>query len=261
MIPDIFVEMWSKSVSWQTLSMVEQDLLLSRVIINLYSDDHIKESLVFRGGTALNKIYLTPPARYSEDLDFVQRNKEPIGFTIDRIKQILFPLFGEPKWKVTERGVKIVYQYSSVTGLPSKIKIEINTTEHFHVLPIKNVLFSINSEWFSDSVTLPTYEFTELMGTKLRALYQRRKGRDLFDLWYTVNHCQLNIVDIIDIFSRYCKNDGIKISKEIFKKNLETKKLNTDFQKDMDVLLPNQTYWNFQEAFDFVQNKIIGLIP
>ena len=179
MIPEIFIENWREQVKWQTLMQVEQDLLLSRVLVELYNEPHIKDTLVFRGGTALNKLFLKPPARYSEDIDFVQKNISPIGQTIDAIRTLLKPLLGEPKWKITERSAKLVYKYEAINKLPAKLKIEINTTEHFQVLPLKTEIFSINSEWFQGEANILTYEIDELMATKLKALYQRRKGRDL----------------------------------------------------------------------------------
>ena len=98
MIPEGFIENWGQSKApWQTLAMIEQDLVISRVLVDLFNNDTIKNNLVFRGGTALNKLYLKPPARYSEDLDFVQTRSEPIGSTIDAIRTALSSWLGEPK--------------------------------------------------------------------------------------------------------------------------------------------------------------------
>ena len=258
MIPESFIESWRSQVKWQTLSMVEQDLVISRALACLYNDPRIKNSLIFRGGTALNKLHIKPPVRYSEDIDFVQTRPEPIGNTIDTIRELFKPWLGEPKRKITERGAKLFYKYIAISGLPAKLKIEINTTEHFQVLPLKIVPFSIDSEWYKGGCEIVTYELEELMATKLRALYQRRKGRDLFDIWYV---CKLGLVDInqvVDIFKKYCTKDGIDISTELFRKNMLIKKLNKDFQVDMNVLLPHQTNWNFDEAFDFVLDFVIS---
>jgi predicted nucleotidyltransferase component of viral defense system len=80
MIPESFVESWGERIApWQTLAMVEQDLVISRALVDLFNNDIVKNNLVFRGGTALNKLYLKPPARYSEDIDFVQTRAESIG--------------------------------------------------------------------------------------------------------------------------------------------------------------------------------------
>lgn len=63
---------WNEFVPWTDLAMVEQDLIISRALVNIYSDDFLKDQLAFRGGTALHKLYLTPQIRYSEDIDLVQ---------------------------------------------------------------------------------------------------------------------------------------------------------------------------------------------
>ena len=63
-----------------------------------------------------------------------------------------------------------------------RIKIEINCFEHFNVMGLTKVPFKVENSWFTGEAALTTYQFEELMGTKLRALYQRKKGRDLFDL-------------------------------------------------------------------------------
>ncbi len=257
MIPEIFVEEWRNTANWSDLSMIEQDLIISRALICLYNEPLIKESLIFRGGTALNKIFLKPPSRYSEDIDFVQKKNEPIGPTIDLIRKVLKPWLGEPKRKITERGAKLVFQYQSISSLPAKLKLEINTTEHFGVLPYRIEPHIIKSSWFNGECEIVTYELEELMATKLRALYQRRKGRDLFDLWYVWKNDLVDIIKVIEIFKKYCANEGVIITRKLFEENLQQKKLNTDFSTDMNVLLPHNVSWDFDEAFNFVQDNII----
>ena len=261
MIPEIFVEQWRSHCEWQQLGMIEQDLIISRALICLYNHALLKNSLVFRGGTALNKLFIHPPARYSEDIDFVQIKSEPIGSTIDAIRDVLQSWLGEPKRKLTERSAKLIYSYQTVDGLPAKLKIEINTTEHFHVLPIKMEPFSVQSEWFTGSSLVATYQLEELMATKLRALYQRRKGRDLFDLWYVCQQNSINIDLMLSIFQHYCQNEKTVITKELFLSNIALKQLNNDFTTDMNVLLPRHITWNFDEAFNFVQDHIIKQLP
>jgi len=261
MIPEIFIEDWRKSVKWQTPAQVEQDLVISRALVDLYNEPHIKNTLIFRGGTALNKLFINPPARYSEDIDFVQKNPGPIGQTINAIRDLLEPWLGVPKWKITQRGAKLIYKYESINEMPAKLKIEINTTEHFQVLPIETKTFVLDSEWFNGSSEIITYDIDELIATKLRALYQRRKGRDLFDLWYVVSHGLINLNQVFDIFSRYCNHGSIQISKEEFMLNLEQKKNHRDFLMDMNVLLPSKLNWDFEQAYQLVTERIISRLP
>ncbi len=227
-------------------------------MVALYNEPDIKDTLVFQGGTALNKLFIHPPARYSEDIDFVQKNPDPIGKTMDAIRELLKPWLGDPSWKLTQRSAKMIYKYESVNKTPAKLKIEINTVEHFQVFPLKTVPLSIDSAWFKGSADIVTYEIDELIATKLRALYQRRKGRDLFDIWYVTDRNLINLDRVLDIFYQYFSYNDVKISGEAFLKNLELKKHHRDFRMDMSVLLPSRLRWNFDEAYECVVEKVIS---
>ena len=172
----------------------------------------LKVVLVFRGGTALYKLHTTPAPRYSEDIDLVQASPEPIGPVMTEIRKKLDPWLGQPKRKQGQGRVTITYRFhsESVPTTPLKLKLEINTREHFSVKGITSRTFQFNSSWYSGGIVdIPTYELEEIMGTKLRALYQRKKGRDLFDLWYVFKHLSLDKKTVIDIFRHYIDKQGI----------------------------------------------------
>lgn len=77
MIPEGILARWKEQEApWKYLQMVEQDLILSRILIEIYKQPKIASNLAFRGGTALNKLYIKPPARFSEDIDLVQIRSE-----------------------------------------------------------------------------------------------------------------------------------------------------------------------------------------
>ena len=63
---------------WSKNEMVEQDLIICRALVSIFSDDFLRENLAFRGGTALHKLFLQPQPRYSEDIDLVQIKPGPI---------------------------------------------------------------------------------------------------------------------------------------------------------------------------------------
>ena len=258
MIPEAFIEEWKANAPWQTLAMIEQDMVISRALIELYNHPKITDTLVFRGGTALNKLYINPPARYSEDIDLVQIKSEPIGKTIDAIRSILDSWLGKPSRKLTERSAKLVYKFESVGRITSKLKIEINTTEHFHVQEPKTMSFSMDSEWFSGTTHILTYELEELIATKLRALYQRRKGRDLFDLWLVLKQNLVDVNKVISIFKKYCIHNNQIITRDLFEQNLILKRNHRDFVIDIKPLLTQETNWNADEAFELVNKKIIS---
>lgn len=261
MIPKSFIEMWQQEVPWQTLAMVEQDLIISRVLVELYNNQQVRESLVFRGGTALNKLYLKPASRYSEDIDLVQISSEPIGKTIDAIRHALAHLFDEPIRKITERSVKLIYRYTSIDNIKTKLKLEINTTEHFQVQDLQHIDYKVDSAWFYGSTTIVSYQIEEMIATKLRALYQRRKGRDLFDLWLVFRNDLIDVNKVIRIFIEYCVKDQQNITRALFEKNLFEKRIKNDFLNDMNLLLPVDSNWNFEEGFELVLDQLIRKIP
>ena len=84
-----------------------------------------------------------------------------------------------------------------------RLKIEINCFEHFNVLGLIKVPFVVTNSWFSGKAELTTYQFEELMGTKLRALYQRKKGRDLFDLEKGLIDRNCDIAKILECYQKY----------------------------------------------------------
>lgn len=71
MIDRASIMAWNEFVPWTDFAMVEQDLIISRALVDIFSDDFLREQLAFRGGTALHKLYLSPQIRYSEDIDLV----------------------------------------------------------------------------------------------------------------------------------------------------------------------------------------------
>ena len=89
MVIEAAIREWSKSYSWQTNEMVEQDLIICRALVALFNDEYLTSHLAFRGGTTLHKLYIQPQKRYSSDIDLVQIKAEPIKETIERVRQAL----------------------------------------------------------------------------------------------------------------------------------------------------------------------------
>jgi predicted nucleotidyltransferase component of viral defense system len=261
-IPSAYITEWSQECPWSSPAQVEQDLVLSRALVDIYSDDFLRERLLFRGGTALHKIVLQPAARYSEDLDFVQIREEPIGDTLDRLRLRLNPWLGEPRSSISSRGATLTYRFESEQPpvTPLKLKIEINTREHLCLLPIQQTAFNIGSRWFTGEASLPIYATTELLGTKLRALYQRRKGRDLFDLWQAHQAGVLDPQPVVDAFAHYMQAETHAVSAAEFVRNLDAKMAHAGFLSDTPPLLRPGLTFDPKQAHTWLAAEIIGLL-
>ncbi len=72
MIPQQYITEWSEIAPWKANEQVEQDLIICRALVELFSDEFIAEKVAFRGGTAIHKLFLEPQPRFSEDIDLVQ---------------------------------------------------------------------------------------------------------------------------------------------------------------------------------------------
>ena len=89
MIPQAFLQAWSATAPWPDFRQVEQDLIISRALCDLFNASALRGKIAFRGGTAINKLLFRQPLRYSEDIDLVQTQAEPIGPTVDAIRRAL----------------------------------------------------------------------------------------------------------------------------------------------------------------------------
>lgn len=239
MIPKFAIDQWNSLVPWTDRHKVEQDLLICRALVAIYSDEYLAHHLAFRGGTALHKLYLHPQPRYSEDIDLVQVEAGPIKETYDRIREVL-AFWGEPKVKQKKHNNTLIFRLDSdgVPSLPLHLKVEINCKEHFSVLPMVRIPFKVDSMWFSGEAEILTYQLDELVGTKLRALYQRLKGRDLYDLYVALTKGKVDDEKVIECYKRYMGFvvEHLPTWKE-FMLNMDEKMQNTEFIGDVSQLL------------------------
>src|SRR5690554_2053844 len=102
MIPRPYIAKWQDHAPWKQFYQVEQDLIISRALVKIFSDEFLRENLAFRGGTALHKLYLNHAPRYSEDIDLVQINAGPIKPIMQRLNEVI-TFFEEPR-KTEVRG-------------------------------------------------------------------------------------------------------------------------------------------------------------
>ena len=97
----------------------------------------------------------------------------------------------------------------------------------------------------------------ELLGTKMRALYQRRKGRDLFDLWLGLTEGRADPTRIVECFRRYMAHGGQTVSRSEFELNLAGKREHPGFTADLRDLLPVGSGYDFEAGFAAVERELI----
>lgn len=234
MIPAAFITEWANTTAWPTVEQIEQDLVLSRLIIEIANDDYLGKELVFRGGTCLHKLRLDPALRYSEDLDYVRRSAGSISEIIDAIRAIANSLDMSVSTKITTNPkIRLRAPFESGSGTMS-VKIEVNTYERSPAMGLQRVAYSVDNQWYRGGANVQTFIVAELLATKIRALYQRSKGRDLFDLWLALTKLTVRPSDIVMCFASYRPH---KYTSALAEQNLRSKLTDVNFRHDLDQLV------------------------
>ncbi len=257
MIPQRHIEEWKAVAPWPTDAQVEQDLIIVRALIEMFSDEILRQSLAFRGGTALHKLYLSPQIRYSEDIDLVQINPEPINPILKRIRERLSFLGTKRTVKQHIHNNTIIYRFEpeDPSVISMRLKIEINTREHFNVLGIP---YKIENGWFTGGCIITSYEIEELLGTKLRALYQRCKGRDLFDLYWALTNQGIDTQKVIQCYKAYMNFSVDKPpTQKQFLANMEEKMTDNEFLQDIHSILKPEVEYDNEKAWGMIQKNLI----
>ena len=188
MIPASYIQEWSTKAPWPTSQQVEQDLIISRALCDLFNAPALAGKIAFRGGTAIHKLLFKQPLRYSED-----------------------------------------------------------TREHDSVLGIQQYPFAVENGWYQATASIASFAPEELFGTKLRALLQRRKNRDLFDLHMGLQQLSMNPDTLLACFDHYLALEG----KPITRANAEQRmleKLTRSLTEDIAPLLPPGIHFHEDDA-------------
>ena len=262
MIPKADITAWRHIAPWVSDPQVEQDLIISRALVSMFQNILISEQLAFRGGTALHKLYFNPPRRYSEDIDLVQTVPGPIGGLLDALQEALNLFLGKPRRSQTERSAILTYRIESEGPpvVPLRLKVEINTREHFTVYGFYKRPSNVRSRWFTGDCKIHTFKLEELLATKVRALYQRRKGRDLFDLWLGLTEGGADAGEVVKIFKEYMNAEGHRIRREDYEKNIEAKMKHPGFIEDVKPLLAANVKYDVNVAFSLISEQVVSRI-
>lgn len=129
------------------------------------------------------------------------------------------------------------------------------------MLGLKEIPYKVENGWFSGECNLTGYELEELLGTKLRALYQRRKGRDLFDLYWAMDHQNVDAEKLIHCYKIYMEYSVDKPpTQKQFLVNMEEKLIVREFMEDIHAILKPGVEYDNITAWELIKNELIGKI-
>lgn len=261
MIPQSFLQDWSTKAPWPDFRQIEQDLIISRALCDLFNSPALRGTIAFRGGTAINKLLFRRPLRYSEDIDLVQTQPGPIGNTVDAIREALGWL-GDVNRSQAGHSMHLVFRFVPEADPQStlRLKVEINTREHQSRYGIREYPFSVENDWYQGQCSIASYDPEELFGTKLRALLQRQKNRDLFDLAHGLDQLEMDLDKVLDAFNHYLELAGTPITRAHAEERM-LGKLRRNLTEDIAPLLPAGIRFEESDAlraFDRVWAELVS---
>ena len=181
------VEAWGEAKGIPALALAEQDYRLTDVLARICTDEVLRTRLAFKGGTAINKLHLGTSGRLSVDLDFnLLGTRDSVQGARGEIRARVVKALREHDDTMTIshdhawESLRATGNYRPLSGEnPMKMKVEVSMVER---LPIAGTLERPLATVGGGTVDVPTYTLEELLSTKFRALYRRKKGRDLYDM-------------------------------------------------------------------------------
>lgn len=266
------------AVAWPNLRQVEQDLLLCRAMAALFNDPFLKSQIAMRGGTLLHKAHLAPASRYSEDIDLVVFGDRPEGHINRAIRRVLKEDLGAPvysRWEDLKlairnfskpsRVLRLTFEVPpvSATGPNLAIVVEANVTERTPHRQVVEVPFEFRFREQPMRTLLNGYDIHEMLGTKLRALFQRKRGRDLFDLYWALTAADPKVTPalVIESFLHYLQQEGGRAGRAEFMGILDAHLADAGFCSDMDPLLRVGLTYDPQKAGTLVKDSLLQLLP
>ncbi len=265
-------------VPWAAPHQVEQDLLLCRTMAALFDDGFLSSQIAMRGGTLLHKVHLAPPARYSEDIDLVVVGTRPARHVRLAIRRVLTDELGEPTTAAwgrirlairnsiqPSRILRMTYSVPSIidAGRTLEVIVEANVTERTPHRPVVDMPFAFPFRGASIQTRIKGFDIHEMLGTKLRALLQRRRGRDLFDVYWalTTSPAPIDPIAVIASFQHYLDQEGTRASRAECVGVLEAHLEDRGFCSDMQSLLRCGINYDPQEAGSVVTARLLSLLP
>jgi predicted nucleotidyltransferase component of viral defense system len=264
-------------VPWPELYQVEQDLLLSLSMRAIFEDAFLSAQVAMRGGTVLHKVHLAPAARYSEDIDLVVVGDRPEGHIRKALLRVLRPVLGKEKssaWATLRLAVRnaakpsrilrCIYKVPSVVAPERELTVEVetNVSERRPKYALQRLPFELDFRGKRLQSTLVSYNVNEMLGTKMRALFQRKKGRDLFDLYWaltTQSALPVTVDDVVSAFQHYVREEDTRVPRAEFVAHLRScMDDRAGFCTDMIPLLRKGLDYDPRKAGSYVESQVLA---
>jgi predicted nucleotidyltransferase component of viral defense system len=266
--------------------VIEKDYVLGWLLAGIYNHPAINKNWVFKGGTCLKKCYFET-YRFSEDLDFTltdesQIDKDFLRGTFETIAEwvyeqtgievpkdgLSFDIYTNPRGKISCQG-KVSYRgpVSPTSGGYPKIKLDLTADEKLVLSPALQPVYHPYSDEPEGGIQALCYVYEEVFGEKFRALAERTRPRDLYDVVNLFRNSTIKPAAgvLLDILRQKCEFKGISVpvlaDLESHKESLEGSWANM-LGHQLPNLPPVESYWNELPAiFEWIEHGHEPVIP
>ena len=267
--------------------VVEKDYVLGWVLAGINQHPALAEGWIFKGGTCLKKCFFET-YRFSEDLDFTLRDpahidptfltatfSEVAGWVYDRTGLELPPdlhtfevysnLRGNPscQGKLSYRG-----PISPKSGGLPRIKLDLTADEHVAVAPVPISIFHPYSDAPDDGFQILAYTYEEAFAEKVRALSERTRPRDLYDVinLYRNEEARPSPSVLLDVLRQKCEFKGIPTPSDTSALSRHRDDLagawDHMLRRQLPALVPMQPFWDtLTELFTWLRTGLAPAIP
>ena len=201
----------ARAVEWALRDdVVEKDYVLGWVLAGIGTEPALRDGWVFKGGTCLKKCYLET-FRFSEDLDFTVLPGGPVDShavrdhlngmlrRIERESGVDFAI-RDPRIEVRPNGsleVRIYYRGPRQARTPASVRLDLTRDEVVACPPVMRPIQHLYPDQLPAPTTTRCYSLEEVFAEKIRALGERGRPRDLYDVIFLLDHPAL--VDHADL--------------------------------------------------------------
>lgn len=250
------------------VNTIEKDYVLGWLLAGIANHSELYKKWIFKGGTCLKKCYFET-YRFSEDLDYTLINADHIDekFLVDCFKQICGWIYEQVGIKILEDKVHFeIYQNSagkvSVEGRiyyigplqrrnnPFRIKLDLTNNEILVLPPALRDVHHPYSDKPQDGIKAYCYSFPEIFAEKIRALSERARPRDLYDVIHLFRHANVGkkAIPILEVLRKKCEYKSIPVpTMKILENHPKLHELESEWENmlahQLPKLPPREQFW------------------
>ena len=242
---------------------IEKDYFIELLLLYLAKNNKLKEKLIFRGGTALRKIYF-PDYRFSEDLDFLVKSQESFEDYVIKFGKIIEKINLEYPYNLRKRfesesdRLQFFISYDIIPEIRAVKELKIDVLKDDYIPPVlrKRIVFGYE-EFIHEKAEIKIYTLESVVVDKtLRILDVDNEPRDLYDLWYLLK-LGLDAGNVKKGFNK-------KFGYDIHYPNLLSAIGNEDYRQNWEIRLTKQIKdlpryeFILKELEELIEKKLIG---